>query len=236
MLQRNSSEHVQLGGVIFDVDDTLVASEEFTHQTLCEAAACFGYELDLKTLADMTGKSWKDIGTMLRAAIPDKAVSEAVLQNCNSLLEARLARIKPARTSGSEEILDWLDEVRLPKAIASSADRAWIDLVLGDVRRRFEVVIANEDVIETKPSPEPFLAAAGKIGVAPERCIVVGDSENDVVGARRAGMFPVLVPARTRPAAHVVKMAHAVADSLKDVRDYLQDLWTGGRQRTAAKE
>ena len=45
-----------------------------------------------------------------------------------------------------------------------------------------------------KPSPEIFLRAAGRLGVAPERCLHVGDSPlDDVRGAESAGLEPVLV-------------------------------------------
>ncbi|MEM2765350.1 MAG: HAD family hydrolase [Candidatus Caldarchaeum sp.] len=56
------------------------------------------------------------------------------------------------------------------------------------------VVIAGEDVPETKPSPRPFLHAAKLLNIKPEECIMVGDDPvNDVLGAKSAGMHAVLL-------------------------------------------
>ena len=63
-----------------------------------------------------------------------------------------------------------------------------------------------------KPAPGLVLAAAARLGVAPERCAVVGDIGADVEAARAAGARSVLVPnERTRPA-EVAEAAERVAD------------------------
>lgn len=73
------------------------------------------------------------------------------------------------------------------------------------------VVVAGEDVPETKPNPRPFLRAAELLHVKPHECIMVGDDPvNDVLGAKSAGMRAVLFdrhggkPCPVKPD-HVVK-------------------------------
>ena len=225
MIEIKSQEIISLGGVILDVDDTLVASEGLTHEALRAAAREQGVELSTEMLSGLVGKNWRSVGDSLRRAIPDESRAAAVLDRCDALLLERLRIKTPERTAGADQLLDWIDEVHLPKAIASSADRAWVDLVLGETRHRFEVVVANEDVLEAKPSPEAFLVAAKRLGVAPSRCVVIGDSEADILGARQAGMTPIVVPASARISDGVLKVAHAVASSLSEVRDYLYEVW-----------
>lgn len=55
-------------------------------------------------------------------------------------------------------------------------------------------LVSGEETKETKPSSEPFLVAAQKLGARPEECIFVGDKPfADVEGASKAGMKTVLV-------------------------------------------
>lgn len=65
-----------------------------------------------------------------------------------------------------------------------------------------------------KPAPGLVLEAAGALGVPPERCAVIGDTEADVLAARRAGARGILVPnVATRP--EEVRRATEVAPDLE---------------------
>jgi phosphoglycolate phosphatase len=55
------------------------------------------------------------------------------------------------------------------------------------VRDRFSVVVGGDTTKARKPDPEPFRYAAERCGVAEGRILVVGDSPNDIEGARLAG-------------------------------------------------
>jgi phosphoglycolate phosphatase len=58
---------------------------------------------------------------------------------------------------------------------------------------RFEAVVCGDMVARGKPDPLPYLYACERLGVRPEEAIVVGDSENDVIAARAAGIAVVCV-------------------------------------------
>ena len=51
-----------------------------------------------------------------------------------------------------------------------------------------EVVISGDTLPRAKPHPDPLLEAARRAGIAPERCIYVGDDLRDVQAGRAAGM------------------------------------------------
>jgi HAD superfamily hydrolase (TIGR01509 family) len=76
------------------------------------------------------------------------------------------------------------------QAIASAAPRANIDAVLEALAAThiFQGIVSAEDVHRGKPDPEVYLTAAARVGVSPDRCIVVEDAVAGVEGARRAGM------------------------------------------------
>ncbi len=51
----------------------------------------------------------------------------------------------------------------------------------------FTVVVTRDDVARIKPHPEPILQAMEKLGVEPERCVMVGDTSADIAAAQAAG-------------------------------------------------
>ena len=57
----------------------------------------------------------------------------------------------------------------------------------------FPVLVGGADVAAGKPDPAPLLEACRRLNVAPTRCIMVGDSVNDVRAARAAGMRVIAV-------------------------------------------
>jgi len=76
------------------------------------------------------------------------------------------------------------------QAIASSAPRLNVEVMrraLG-FETLIETYVGAEDVHAGKPDPEVFLAAAARLDVAPDRCVVVEDAAAGVEAARRAGM------------------------------------------------
>ncbi|MEO6846140.1 MAG: HAD family phosphatase [Chthoniobacterales bacterium] len=64
----------------------------------------------------------------------------------------------------------------------------------------FEVIVTADDYEHGKPSPDPFLIAAEKLGVEPKDCIVYEDSPLGIQAAKAAGMDYVFVPTPTAPA------------------------------------
>ncbi|MGI6368179.1 MAG: HAD family hydrolase [Anaerolineae bacterium] len=53
----------------------------------------------------------------------------------------------------------------------------------------FDIVVTRQDVLRMKPHPEPVQLAARQLGVPTEVCLMVGDTVNDVLSARRAGAY-----------------------------------------------
>jgi len=60
--------------------------------------------------------------------------------------------------------------------------------------RYFEVVIGGDSTSAKKPDPLPMLTACAQLGVAPRAAVAIGDSENDAIAGRAAGMATLTVP------------------------------------------
>lgn len=83
----------------------------------------------------------------------------------------------------------------VPLAVASSSDRAELDLKLEkfDLIQYFDFVIAGDEVADAKPAPDIYLAAAEGLGVVAGECVAVEDSVNGATAAQAAGMRVVLI-------------------------------------------
>ena len=92
---------------------------------------------------------------------------------------------------GFRDLLDALDDRGAAVALVSSSFPHWIEMVLErfDLGDAFDEVVSAEDLdAASKPEPDIFLHAADRLGIDPERCVVVEDSEHGVEAARNAGM------------------------------------------------
>ncbi len=79
---------------------------------------------------------------------------------------------------------------RIPFAVVSGSPRASIvkTLTTLGLLDRFETIVGAEDYTHGKPHPEPFLTAAKRLGVDPQKCLVFEDGEPGIASAKSAGM------------------------------------------------
>ena len=102
-------------------------------------------------------------------------------------------------------------------ALVSSTPLENIKLIMHalDIAYLFNTVVSDSDVSRGKPDPEGFLLAAGRLGVAPDSCVVIEDAVAGVSAAKNAGMKCVAVT-NTHPAVRLVE-ADIIVDSLEEV-------------------
>ncbi len=89
---------------------------------------------------------------------------------------------------GARELLDYLDEQKLPWAIATSGrmETAQHNLVALGVDPNKVPVVTRDQVKYAKPDPDLFLTAADRLGVDIRYSLVLGDSIWDMIAAQRA--------------------------------------------------
>lgn len=84
----------------------------------------------------------------------------------------------------------------LPMAVASGGYREIVirTLEVLGIGDKFDAIVGAEDYKHGKPAPDPFLEAARRLGVAPEKCLVFEDAQTGIEAAKAAGMQWVFVP------------------------------------------
>lgn len=121
------------------------------------------------------------------------------------------------------EIMDRLKSNGIPIALASSTSTASVMRMLDEagLTRYFDVIICGDMVSHSKPHPEIFLAAAGRLGAEPEDCCVIEDSYNGIRSAHNAGMHPIMVPDILQPDEEISGLAEVVLPSLREACEYI---------------
>ncbi|MEW9551646.1 HAD family hydrolase [Nonomuraea sp. NPDC050783] len=180
--------------VFFDMDGLLVDSERVWLEIETAVMARLGAEWTPTHQAHLVGGSMeRTVGYMLAvsgSAVPPATVREWMVAGMVERLAAGV-EVMP----GAGELLDAVRAEGVPVGLVTSSLREIADAVLKGVGRdRFDVVVTADDVARTKPDPEPYLKAAGLLGVEPVRCVVLEDSPNGVAAATAAGCAVVAVP------------------------------------------
>jgi HAD superfamily hydrolase (TIGR01509 family) len=122
---------------------------------------------------------------------------------------------------GLIDLLHALERHKIPKGIATSSRRSFVEHVLGhfNFAPRFSPILTSEDITEGKPHPEIYLKAADRLGIPPAQMLVLEDSQNGCKAAVAAGAITVAVPG-THSRNHDFSGAAFVAETLADRRIY----------------
>ncbi len=96
---------------------------------------------------------------------------------------------------GARRLLTELSAHGVPTALVSASHRRTIDVMLRSLGpEHFAFTLAGDEIARTKPHPDPYLAAAARLGADPGRCVVVEDTLTGVTSAEAAGCRVVAVP------------------------------------------
>jgi len=176
--------------VLFDVDGTLVDSEELGTKVLVEMAAELGLRLPLQE-TNRLFRGWKldDCVAQIRAWLGQPLPEDFVAQVRVRTAETFRRELRPI--PGALDLVRTLHERAIPICVASSGPREKIELSLSltGLLQYFEGRIFSGYELQTwKPDPGLFLHAARMLGANPAECVVVEDSLVGVQAGLAAGM------------------------------------------------
>ncbi|MGA5302345.1 HAD family hydrolase [Nucisporomicrobium flavum] len=187
--------------VVFDLDGVIIDTEEVWEEVRRGYVAEHGREFLSDTQTRMMGMS---TGEWSRHLSEDVGVPRAPEQVASDVLGRMAQRYREALPliPGSVAAVRRLAD-RFPLALASSSARLLIDQVLetAGLTDAFRVTLSTEEVPRGKPAPDVYLAAAERLGIAPEACAAVEDSSNGLRSAGAAGLAVIAVPHGVYPPA-----------------------------------
>lgn len=209
-----------LRAVVFDLDGLMFNTEDLYQQAGTEIMRRRGKTFEPELLDQVMGRpgpialkimiDWHQLDVTVEQLA---AESEAVL---DELLDEHLALMP-----GLETLLYTLEVTGIPKAIATSSGRRFVEKVLRpfELEPRFQFILTAEDIEHGKPHPDIYLLAASRLQVSPAEMLVLEDSANGCRAAVAAGAFTVAVPSG-HSLTHTFPGAQFIAETLADPRIY----------------
>jgi HAD superfamily hydrolase (TIGR01509 family) len=189
--------------VVFDNDGVLVDSESISNRLLAAYLTELGHPTSYEdSIRDYMGSAMHRIHDLVL-----ERSGERLPADFDDVFHARVfaafeRELRPV--PGATDVLEKLTADGVPYCVASSGshERIRVGHRATGLDRWFEVarIFSAQDVGKGKPAPDLFLHAAERMGVAPERCVVVEDSPLGVRAAVAAGMDVYGFTAMTTPA------------------------------------
>jgi HAD superfamily hydrolase (TIGR01509 family) len=173
---------------LFDCDGTIVDSMPLHYVAWTRALAEFG-------CTDFTEEFFYSMG-----GVPIAGVVDAINRRDGSAIPAaafmaRYDELYFGLLPTLKAVPEVLAEIHakhgdIPFAVVSGSTRESVtkSLTALGILNLFETLVCAGDYAHGKPAPEPFLVAASRLGIAPEKCLVFEDAEAGIQSAIAAGM------------------------------------------------
>ena len=211
--------------IVFDMDGLMLNTEDVFELAGNELLMRRGLEMTDGIRRAMIGRRPHEAFDAMKALTGITESNEDLMEETRDLF-AGFAEDHLDCMPGLATLLDLIESLQLPRAVATSSPRRYMEEMLGrfDLLHQFQFTLTAEDVTHGKPHPEIYLKAAEQHGVEPSAMLVMEDSEAGTRAAAAAGAFVVAVP-NQHTAFGDFSMASMRSESLEcaSLRDVLQN-------------
>jgi HAD superfamily hydrolase (TIGR01509 family) len=189
---------VQLEGiqaVIFDFDGLMVESESIAYQVWCEVLGQHGNNFTEDIYHNLIGRGPLESVNYLIEILDLPLAPQELLETYWSERTERVCRdVSPA--PGLIDLMQFLTDRELVLGVASNSPSRYVLEVLEAIGllQFFGCVRCWEDVVQGKPAPYVYLAAAACLEVDHKHCLALEDSPIGLQAALNAGMRCLVVP------------------------------------------
>jgi HAD superfamily hydrolase (TIGR01509 family) len=179
----------ELKGVIFDVDGTLVDSNDAHANAWVDAIKETGRPITYEIVRTLIGMGSDNLLPRVSDVEAHSAEAEAIAKRRGEIFKAQyLKTVQPV--PGARALVQRLHDDGYHLAVASSAQRDEVDplLEIAAVRELFEQQTSSSDAKQSKPDPDILVAALKRLQLEPAAVVMVGDTPYDVEAAQKAGV------------------------------------------------
>lgn len=185
--------------VHFDLDGSLVDSARAWFESEIELLREYGVELPVDQIRrithdDLVGRGQWFAAQFYKEKFDISAPIEEIRNQRIGLVKKYYGDMK--LIEGAKNFLKTIACSSLKVTLATSSPLELTDIFIRKhgFEEYFDGVVSDDQVDESKPSPDIFLKAAETVGVPPEDCLVVEDSKNGLIAAMKAGSICLLIP------------------------------------------
>jgi HAD superfamily hydrolase (TIGR01509 family) len=206
-------------GIVFDFDGVLADTEHLHLRAYQDVFARRGWTLDEQAyFGRYLGYDDEDLLRLYardqRIAMDDVLLG-ALLDEKTAVYERRIETGDVLYPSAPGVVRALAPHFKL--AIASGSRRPEILHIVraAGLMNMFTTIVSADDVMNSKPSPEPYLAAAQGLGLDPRACLAIEDSHWGIDSARTAGLRTIALT--TTSPASVLRAANRIVSRIDDV-------------------
>ncbi len=179
--------------VLWDMDGTLVDTEPYWIATEQAMADKYGATWTHADALNLVGSDLVDSGRYIKRVMGLELTPEEIVEE---LLDGVVAKVEvevPWRP-GAVELLTSLAEAGVRCGLVTMSYERFVAPILARLpAETFRVVVTGDQVQNGKPHPEPYLTAAAALGVRPEDCVAIEDSNTGAKSAEEAGCLVLVV-------------------------------------------
>jgi HAD superfamily hydrolase (TIGR01509 family) len=180
--------------VLWDMDGTLVDTEPYWIDAEYELAERHGGKWSHEHALNLVGNDLIESGRYIREHMGIDVEPAQIVEELLDGVVARVERQVPWRP-GAVELLAALRAQDVPCALVTMSYRRFVAPILAQLPEdTFLEVVTGDAVTIGKPHPEPYLKAASLLGVPPEACVAIEDSNTGTRSAVAAGCTVLVVP------------------------------------------
>lgn len=180
--------------VLWDMDGTLVDTEPYWIEAEYAMAEKYGGTWSDEHALNLVGNALLESGVYIRVHMEiDRTPQEIVDELLDGVVE-RVRRSVPWRP-GARELLADLRANDVPCALVTMSWQRFVEPILEHLPPdTFTTIVTGDRVEFGKPHPEPYLTAAAELGVSPEDCVAIEDSNTGAKSGEAAGCLVLCVP------------------------------------------
>ena len=211
-------------GVVFDLDGTLLDTERVAREAFVAACTAIDWPVDLALYNRCVGSTGEGTRKILMAGYGPEFPFDEMERHWAEHYHAVVLHEPVPVKEGVVELVETLSARNCPLAVASSSRRENVTskLELAGLSRYFEFYVCGGESEFGKPHPAPYLDAVGQLGLRPEHCWAVEDSENGVRSALAAGMVVFQIPDEIEPSNEVRAMGHNILSSALEILELVE--------------
>ncbi len=173
-----------LRGVIFDIDGTLLGSNEAHALSWVDALREAGHDVPFDVIWPMIGMGGDKLLPSAAGIEAETSVGKALAKRRWAIFQRDyLPNLKP--TPGARSLVERIREEGIKTIVATSAGGSEVSALLeaADVAGLMDITTTSSDVAESKPDPDIVMAAVKKSGFDPSELFMIGDTPYDVQAA-----------------------------------------------------
>ncbi|MCB0263209.1 MAG: HAD family phosphatase [Calditrichaeota bacterium] len=209
--------------ILFDFDGVIVRSMEDHFEGWRRTLAEYDIEVQPEEIYVLEGSGEEELANQFsrKFNLPYYEIPNIIERNRYHLDQISNEEIY----HNLQDLLDWIDEKGMKTALVTGTKRERVIAILEKFKLmdKFMVIITADDVMFSKPAPEPYLLAAELLDVEASECVVIENAPLGVMSAKNAGMRCIALTT-TLSKMHL-KQADVIADDLDEALNSLKKMY-----------